>query len=110
MKKQHGNSLDNSKPHHLYEIEDKEEKDIFKYGISFDAIEEDGLSKRLRKQVNFMNLVAGVVRFVGRILLRDITGRQKARDLEDEHIDMYFEKKGRNPRGNIQGGKRNKRK
>ncbi len=108
MKKPHGNSLENSKLHHLYEIEDTQEEDIFKYGISADPIEADGLSKRLRRQINFMNLVAGFVRFIGKILIRDIAGRQKAVDLEDEHIDTYFEKHGRNPRGNLQGGKWNK--
>lgn len=109
MKKQHGNCLENSKPHHLYEIKDTQEKDIFKYGISADPVEEDGLSKRLRKQVNFMNLVTGFIRFVGSILIRDIEGRQKALDLEDKYIGAYFEKHDRNPRGNLQGGKRKKK-
>ena len=31
----HGNSYENDAPHHLYEIQDKEEDDIFKYGISY---------------------------------------------------------------------------
>ncbi len=42
----HGNSKRNNKPHHLYEIVDDEQKDTFKYGISCDPIEEDGLSER----------------------------------------------------------------
>lgn len=100
----HGNSLKNPNPHHLYEIEDTEEKTTFKYGISDDPIEADGLSKRLRNQVNFVNLVVGWVRFVGRILVKNITGRQQARQIEDQYIDEYIQKHGNRPRGNIRGG------
>lgn len=31
----HNKSNQNRKPHHLYEIIDKESEDVFKYGISF---------------------------------------------------------------------------
>ncbi|MEM1119916.1 MAG: hypothetical protein AAGJ18_05670 [Bacteroidota bacterium] len=47
-RRRHGNSHQNTKPHHLYEIADIQENDTFKYGISHDPIEADGLSKRLR--------------------------------------------------------------
>lgn len=42
----HGNDKRNDKPHHLYEIKDKQENDTFKFGISCDPInkEKDGLS------------------------------------------------------------------
>jgi hypothetical protein len=97
----HGNSHQNDKPHHLYEIRDKQEEDIFKYGISADPIEADGLSKRLRNQLNFMNLIAGWLRFFGNILIRDIPGRAEAEKLEREHIDAYRKIHGRNPKGNL---------
>jgi len=42
----HGNSLENVNPHHLYEIRDLAENDVFKYGVSDDPIERDGLSKQ----------------------------------------------------------------
>lgn len=45
------NSNDNDGDHHLYGIWDKKEDDLFKYGISDDPIEEDGLSDRVREQV-----------------------------------------------------------
>ncbi len=32
------------KPHHLYEIVDKDGEDTFKYGISCDPIGKDGMS------------------------------------------------------------------
>lgn len=102
----HGNSLENDKPHHLYEIRDKKESSVFKYGISDDPIDDDGLSDRLRRQVNFMNLVAGFARFIGKILIKGIAGRKKARQLEDEYIDSYTDKHGQRPRGNIRGGKK----
>ena len=44
----HGNSYKNKKLHHVYVIFDKQEDDIYKYGISHDPIEADGLSARLR--------------------------------------------------------------
>ena len=75
MSRSHGNSLDNDKQHHLYEIRDEQEGTAFKYGISDDPIDEDGLSRRVRRQVHFMNLVVGFVRLIGRILIRDIPGR-----------------------------------
>jgi hypothetical protein len=74
----HGNSLKNDKPHHLYEIRDKKESSVFKYGISDDPIDNDGLSDRLRRQVNFMNLVAGFARFIGKILMQRNCGQKKS--------------------------------
>ena len=53
---EHGNSNNNPKPHHLYEIRDSSDDSVFKYGISHDPIDENGLSKRMRLQVNFLNL------------------------------------------------------
>lgn len=35
---EHGNSNKNNKPHHLYEIRDSEDDDVFKYGISHDLL------------------------------------------------------------------------
>lgn len=51
------NSNQSMVPNHLYEIIDKENEDTFKYGISADPIGEDGLSDRMRDQINFLNLV-----------------------------------------------------
>lgn len=45
---EHGNSNKNNKPHHLYEIRDSVDDDVFKYGISHDPIDEDGYSNRMR--------------------------------------------------------------
>jgi hypothetical protein len=105
MKKRHGNNLDNDNTHHLYEIRDLQEQDVYKYGISDDPIDEDGLSSRLRDQLQMMNRIVGFLRFIGRILLTSIPGRRKARAIEDEHIQAYREQHGSNPRGNIRGGK-----
>ena len=54
----HSNSNQNDKPHHLYEVWDMQEEEVFKYGISSDPIEADGLSKRIREQIQGMNLAA----------------------------------------------------
>ena len=101
---QHGNSLQNPNPHHLYEIRDEHENDVFKYGISDDPIEQDGLSKRLRNQVDLLNRAMGLLRFVGNVLLKNIAGRAKAKEIENEYIDQYFEQNNRRPRGNLTGG------
>lgn len=96
----HGNSRQNQKLHHLYEIFDDHEEEVFKYGISADEIDSDGLSNRLKKQLKLFNLVANTLRFIGRILVHNIPGRKEALDLEDKYINDYEQKHGKRPRGN----------
>ena len=96
----HKNALSNDEPHHLYEIVDKTDNDTFKFGISGDPIEEDGLSRRVRRQVNLLNLVDNWARFFARILVFDIQGRKEAARIEKEYIQNYKTKYGRKPRGN----------
>jgi URI fold toxin 2 len=97
----HRNSHTNQEAHHLYEIIDKLDNDVFKYGISSDPIEADGLSKRLRKQLAFLNLIDEWERFFGRILQQGINGRQIAERIENEYISNYEIKNSRRPRGNL---------
>lgn len=96
----HGNSKRNNKPHHLYEIFDKAENEVFKYDISDKPIDDDGLSSRVREQVSFLNHINGWLRFFGRILMANIPGKAKASEIETEHIDAFREIHGRNPLGN----------
>lgn len=105
----HGNSLQNPNPHHLYEIRDTTDNGIFKYGISDNPIGADGMSNRMRKQIAILNNAVNWLRFAGNILLRNIPGRARAKEIEDEYIDHYFEEHGRNPRGNPIEGTRNKK-
>ena len=100
MKKPHGNSNENDNDHHLYEIWDSEEKKVYKYGISDDPIDDDGLSKRLRTQLALFNNLVNWVRFIGRILIQKIPGRRKAKEIETKHIKGHEEKYGERPRGN----------
>ena len=79
MAKDHGNLNSNNELHHLYEIYDKEEEVIYKYGISYFPIDSDGLSQRLREQIALFNRVANSDRFVGRILIKNIKGRIKSK-------------------------------
>ena len=97
----HGNKTENPLPHHLYEIIDKTDESVYKYGISSDKIEADGYSNRLRKQVKDGNAFVGWLRFFGRILLRNIPGRKKAKRIEEEFVEAYKEKTGEYPRGNF---------
>lgn len=96
----HGNSNQSNKIQHLYEIRDKQENNIFKYGISDSTIEADDLSKRVRTQITILNLASGWERFYGKILIRNIEGRQKAKEIERQFIETYEEKYGEKPRGN----------
>ena len=97
----HRNSDDNRELHHLYEIVDKLDNDIFKYGISCDPIGKDGMSKRMRVQLTFVNLIDKWTRFFARIVVRDIPGRKEAKRIESEHIQTYKNKHGSRPRGNL---------
>ncbi|MCB9285088.1 MAG: hypothetical protein H6563_13510 [Lewinellaceae bacterium] len=104
----HRNSHDNKDPHHLYEIFDKQEKEVFKYGISSDPIEEDGMSRRTRRQLKYLNLAAGWIRYFVRILITGISGRQRAEEIEDEHIEAFEKKHGKMPRGNLRKNRKNR--
>lgn len=97
----HGNSKKNDREHHLYAIYDSEEDDIFKYGISDKPIGNDGYSRRMREQVDYLNRAVGWLRFFAEIIIRGIGGRKKALKIEDEYVEAYREKNGKNPRGNI---------
>jgi URI fold toxin 2 len=97
----HKNSYLNPLPHHLYQIIDKIDDDVFKYGISCEPIGADGMSDRMRKQVNFLNLVDDWERFFAVIILYDIQGKIEAKQIETEYIRLYELKNGRKPRGNI---------
>ncbi len=96
----HGNSNKSNKEHHLYAIYDLEEEDVFKFGISDKPVGEDGYSLRMREQVNYLNKAVGWMRYVAEVLVSRIIGRKKARQIENEYIDAYHAKHGRNPRGN----------
>ncbi len=96
----HRNSLSNDEPHHLYEIRDKVDDDVFKYGISSDPIEDDGLSKRIRVQLDLLNLVDRWARFFANILVFNIQGREEALRMEDDFIKKYEKEYGKRPRGN----------
>lgn len=98
----HKNSDDSEEPHHLYEIVDKVDYDTFKYGISCGPIsKKDGMSKRMRVQLRFANLIDNWARFFARILIHDIPGRREAKRIERKHIKAYKDKHGKRPRGNL---------
>lgn len=97
----HGNAKKNPKKFHLYEIYDTEDEDTYKYGISHYPFGKDGFSQRIREQVSLFNRVVKWARFVARILLKNIPGRERAEEIEQEYINKYREEHGRNPRGNL---------
>lgn len=96
----HGNSHKNENLHHLYEIWDTQEEEVYKYGISDDPIEDDGLSARLCYYFSLFNLVANFFRFIGKIILTNIDGRKNAERIENEYINDHQVTYGHRPRGN----------
>lgn len=96
----HGNNKSSKRLHHLYQIEDNDENDIYKYGICGRPLNKDGTSKRANSQVNLFNRVVGYLRFSAKILLTNIKGRDKAEELEEQYIEDYRNRQGRPPRGN----------
>lgn len=96
----HGNSYRNEKPHLLYVIYDKETGGVDKYGITDDPLEEDGLSGRIREQLDLFNRIAGWQRFYAEVLMTGIPGRRKAREIETSHIKAFFKEHGHKPPGN----------
>lgn len=107
-KRKHNNALDNDADHHLYEFFDKQENETFKYGISSDPIGPDGLSRRIRRQLDIFNLAAGWLRYLARILVTGIPGRKAAEELEDQYLDEFEKKHGKLPRGNKEKNRKNK--
>lgn len=101
MSKIHGNSKKSKKLHHLYAIHDREEENIFKYGISGEPLTEDDKSNRAEAQVSLFNKLVGWSRFFAEILRRNIAGRKKADKLEKKFIDDFTEENGKPPRGNV---------
>ncbi len=97
----HGNSYQNKKLHHIYVIYDKQDDAIYKYGISHDAIDTDGLSARLRDQLDLFNRIAGWSRFYGEIIVQSIEGRLAARQQEQALINAYKSQFGKRPNGNL---------
>ena len=84
----------------MYQIKDRVDDDILKYGISADPIDEDGQSERLRSQLRLYNTIVGWIRFFGEILITNIQGRKRAEEVENEYIEVYKKENRRKPRAN----------
>lgn len=97
---EHGNSYQNEKEHHLYEVFDTEKADTFKYGINDDPLNVDGSSPRANEQAKFLNRAVRWDRFVAYVLVALIPGRRKARQIEDDYVEKYLAEKGHYPPGN----------
>jgi hypothetical protein len=96
----HGNDLNNDLEHHLYEIFDKQKETTYKYGISCTELNEDGASSRADEQSAVFNRIAGWIRFISKVLIKNISGRKKAKEIEEQFIDEYELKHGKRPNGN----------
>ncbi len=59
------------------------------------------LPPRADEQTNLLNRAVGFLRFEAKVLLKEIEGRVKAKEIEQERIDKYEKKHGRKPKGNL---------
>ncbi|MDX2133241.1 MAG: hypothetical protein SFV52_00540 [Saprospiraceae bacterium] len=100
----HGNSHQNFEEHHLYEIYDTIENDVYKYGVCGKPLMPDGSSSRANKQVREYNRVVGMLRFIANILLVGIPGKKRGEEIEEEYVNQYEAIHGRRPRGNPKKG------
>jgi hypothetical protein len=51
-------------------------------------------------QLDLLNLGANWLRYFAQIIMTNIPGRKKAKEIEDAHIEDYRLMHGRKPRGN----------
>jgi hypothetical protein len=100
----HGNSHQNFEAHHLYEIYDTFEEDVYKFGVCGNPLLPDGSSPRANRQVREFNRVVGMLRFIANIIMVGINGKKQAEEIEQDFIDQYESVRGRRPRGNPRKG------
>ncbi|WP_421948820.1 hypothetical protein [Phaeodactylibacter xiamenensis] len=100
MSSKHGNSHSNENDHHLYAIQDRKRKGIYKYGVCGRPLNKDGSSPRANEQVRLYNRVVGWARFFSQIILTGIKGRRAAEEKEAQYIEDYRAQYGENPPGN----------
>lgn len=96
----HGNSNDNNQEHHIYEIYDREFKDVYKYGESGKPLTKDGNSPRGILQARELNRAVRWPRFLCRVIMTGISGKAEAKRIEQEFIDDYSALHGYVPPGN----------
>lgn len=96
----HGNSNDNEAEHHLYEIRDREYKDVYKYGICGAPLTTEGSSPRGKRQAKELNRAVRWLRFFSKVILTGIQGRLAAKEIETEYIENYRQEHGFAPPGN----------
>lgn len=103
--KLHANSHDNQAEHHLYEIYDTIDEEVYKYGVSGEPLLDDGSSPRANRQVREYNRIVGLLRFLAKVLLTGISGRKKAEEIENEKVEEHERLYDKRPRGNPKRGK-----
>ncbi|MCV2885502.1 hypothetical protein OE749_12430 [Aestuariibacter sp. AA17] len=99
-KKVHGNSKNSGKRQHLYRIDDVQDFDIYKYGISGGALNKNGSSKRANAQVNKLNKKVRAKRYVSVVMFSDLPNRLAALAAEKALVCAYYKANGHNPEGN----------
>ena len=77
--KPHANSHQNLEKHHLYEIYDTLEEEVYKYGICGEPLYADGSSPRANRQVREFNRLVGFLRFFGKGITNRDTWQKTSR-------------------------------
>jgi len=98
----HGNSLNNTKPHHVYEIIDNVTGRRVKTGVSGQPLNQDGSSPRANRQVNALNKkYSAPKRFSATVIAKELPNRRAALATEQHEVNTHTNEVGKAPPGNI---------
>ncbi|MBF7073963.1 hypothetical protein ISG33_11185 [Glaciecola sp. MH2013] len=98
-KQNHGNSKLSKNRQHVYRIDNLTQFDIFKFGISGAALNNNGSSRRANVQVNKLNNTKKD-KYSGTVLHRNLANRVVALAVELALVCSYKKANGVNPVGN----------
>src|SRR5690606_17126148 len=94
---EHGNSASSTKPHHMYDIYDKNSGGVAKTGISGGPIQHCGKSQRKQNLVRNLNRAAGYVRYDSRLVAQSLPGSTRRDMLNAERVRAAQHRSNREP-------------
>jgi hypothetical protein len=104
----HGNSLNSTKPQHIYQINENTPTgpQQYKTGLSGQKLNQNGDSPRLNKQLNELNKANPVPsgqppKYTGQVVAKDIPGRRAGLSLEQHGVNAHTNTTGAPPPGNV---------
>ena len=83
---------------HGYEIRNVTKNTRHKVGVSGGALNKNGTSRRANSQVNKLNKEGGEV-YKANVRVKNVKGRQKILDWEQNEVNTYYQQTGKQPEG-----------